>query len=218
MKRHAPIGASLRGCPAFLCVLIPFAVAGASGSPAADEPLRGPATESPQLYEPILSPAAPGEWLPFATVGGLLLQAMAPAVPGEKGGSFTNAGAGLAPQPPNLLEQRKLDMARAAIEASRAAGTLTPAPSPADLPVAPAPHLFAAQATALRPGEDMRKLDALRGAPFAPLLPDPAACLGVLPAPLQVPGPVGLTPMERAKLDIGRSSDSPRHEEGKGVK
>ncbi|MCP4546293.1 MAG: hypothetical protein GY835_07495 [bacterium] len=53
-----------------------------------------------------------------------VLQMQAPAAEADRGGSYTNCGEGVAYLGPNAFERAKLAMARDAVEASRAAGTL----------------------------------------------------------------------------------------------
>ena len=183
-------GSSRRRCLAMTVCLVLLTIDVVSVAWAGDGPARGcVATQrAASSDEPILAPAPPLDWLPFPMMGELFFSTIPPTEPNDKGSILTNMGAGVAPPQPNAFESLKLQMARSAIEASRAAGTLwvVPAEMPAQDP----------KTDALQ-----QKLIAVQNAPSLPLQPDPAACVGGSLAPLQIAGPPGLTPQERAKLD-----------------
>ncbi len=168
-----------------------------------DGPVRGvgPVDAPAPRYEPIHSPPPPADWVPSAPTGELVSLARAPVEANDKGSTFTDAGARLSPQGPNLLERQKLEMARRAIEASRAAGTLDVTPIDGV-----EGHATAADAES--------RLDLLHNLPGTPLQPDPAAAIGEMPS-AQIPGSPELTPQERAKLEALREAGTPRSSDGK---
>ncbi len=157
---------------------------------AGDAPDRGqPAPAPAQGAEAIQAPAGP---LPAAVdlpYGPLQLFTLSPVEPLDRGSDFTDAGFGTAAGAPNALELTKLDMALAAIEASRAAGTLYAVGPQAPAPASP---------------EDQRaaKLDLLRTR-TQPAMPETAGPSGVGGGlePLQLMGPAEPTAEELAKLE-----------------
>jgi hypothetical protein len=114
-----------------LLLILPTAIAATE-----DAPERGraevDATETTRNTAPIVDVAT------VRSEAELELLHLAPVEPEDRGSSFTDAGLGQE-NVPNVIERAKLAMARAAIEAARAAGTLnmTAAPGPL-LPPAPA--------------------------------------------------------------------------------
>jgi hypothetical protein len=121
--------------------------------------------------------------------GTLLLRMLAPREPGDKGSEFTDAGFGLPDAPPNAIERAKLEVARQALEAARAAGTLFLLPRRTERFDLPADR---ERAEALK-----LQLLARRPAKLAPFLE-----AGVGPfKPLHKAGKPGLTPLEQAKLE-----------------
>lgn len=157
----------------------------------ADEPDRGaPATstqadgaEANQAPAPAADAAAE---TPF--IGPLELLTLSPVDPLDRGSDFTDGGLGRGPAAPTALEQSKLALARAAVEASRAAGTLYAiGPRPADL----------GNLDALRAA----KLDRLRSqAPVPTPAEADASGVGGGLAPIQLIGPAEPTAEELAKL------------------
>jgi len=177
--------------PTGWCLLTLAGISLAAAQPAraaGDEPERGRPSAAPtESAEAIQAPEAP---LPFVgqPYGLLELLTLNPVDPLDRGSDFTDAGLGAAPAAPSALEATKLAMARAAIEASRTAGTLYGiGPQPAAL-AAPEVHRAA-------------KLDRLRTqAPApAPAVAGPAGIGGGLD-PLQLVGPEVPTAEELAKL------------------
>jgi len=124
----------------------------------------------------------------------LELRAVSPAAAAEKADTFTDAGFGLAPAPLTALEESKFRLARAAIEASRRAGTLERA-EPVDPATVPSPEDWEAI-----------KRQALEATPAVTLAPDPAAGVGVETAPPEAAGPAPMTPEEREKLERLRAA------------
>ena len=140
--------------------------------------------------EPSPLPAAPALSAPELARGRQLQLRYVPDAAGTgRGHSFTDAAHGSPTAPPNALERAKLDLARAAIEASRAAGTLQL------LPRIEEPR------QALESNAPERKLARMRSRPPAILRPDAAAGLAPGQGPIQRTGPPGLTPLEVAKLN-----------------
>jgi hypothetical protein len=177
--------------PTGLCLLT---LAGLSlATPAAgagDAPDRGqPAPATAQGAEAIQAPAAPLPAAPDLPYGPLQLFTLSPVEPLDRGSDFTDAGFGSAAGAPTALELAKLDMARAAIEASRAAGTL---------------NAVGPQAAAFVSPEDQRaaKMDLLR-THTQPAMPETAGPAGVGGGlePLQLLGPSEPTAEELAKLE-----------------
>lgn len=183
--RSSPPCAALRALALLGCCL-------AVALPAvADEPDRGAPAPSTQAdsAEAIQAPAPSADAAaetPF--IGPLELLTLSPVDPLDRGSDFTDAGLGRGPAAPTLDEAAKLAMARAAVEASRAAGTLyAVGPRPADL----------GDLDALRAA----KLDRLRSQAPAPT-PAQADASGVGGglAPVQLVGPSEPTAEELAKL------------------
>ena len=164
---------------------------------AGDEPDRGRPAEAPaQSAEAIQAPAAPllpADGLPY---GPLELLTWNPVDPLDRGSDFTDAGLDAAPAAPSALEEAKLAMARAAVEASRAAGNL---------------YVIGPQPAALAPPDIQRaaKLDRLRSQPPVPTpdLAGPAGIGGGLD-PLQLVGPSAPSTEELAKLETSYPATS----------
>ena len=124
-------------------------------------------------------------------VGSALLPQDTPVTdPNDKGSVHTDGSIGAIVGPPTALEVEKLAMGRAAIDASRQAGTL---------------FVPATEVTPDSAGEDTEaeKLERLAATQPAPVVEDPAAGSGVETAPVQMVGPDGLTPAEIQKLGKG---------------
>lgn len=158
----------------------------------ADEPDRGAPAPSTQAdgAEAIQAPAPAADAAaetPF--IGPLELLTLSPVDPLDRGSDFTNAGLGRGPAAPTRDEAAKLAMARAAVEASRAAGTLyAVGPRPADL----------GDLEALRAA----KRDRLRSqAPVPTPAQADASGVGGGLAPIQLIGPAEPTAEELAKLN-----------------
>jgi len=169
----------------FICIAahhvsVAVSATGTDGPVISPAPDTAPAIPSAR----ILSPAPPPGWTPFTFTGEITSLWINSAGGLDKGSILTDLGMRLAPARPNALESVKLEMAREAIEASRAAGTL-----PVDL--APAAEAL--------PSSELRKTDATAVIPATPPKPDPPACVGDIP-PLQLPGPGDLAPAELEKL------------------
>jgi hypothetical protein len=143
----------------------------------------------------------------------LQVRALSPtAVPGVAGlhraDVFTDANAGLPLPEANAIERVKLEMARAAIEASRAAGTLEMQLPDDTLPAT----LEELQAM---------KEQALAAKVSAPLPADPIAGVGEELPSVQEIGAPGLTPYEEAKLrgespEPAQATSSPESTTGRG--
>ncbi len=169
---------------AALAVLLLPAVAAAAGP--VNEP--APATAVPQEVESLTVPAP--AFAPDADAPRFEVQPLAPVtVPADhehRGGVMTSAARAL----PEVTagERAKLDAARAAVEASRAAGTLFVTHLPADTPRATPDELAA------------MKLQQLAARETIAPAPDPIAGIGDDLPSVQEVGPPGLTPAEEAKL------------------
>jgi len=171
-------------------------ISGVAVAQVGDTPLRIPAPPPPaSVSPPIAAPAWPEGWLPLSPISQLFARTLAPSGPNDKGSTWTDASdAGSAPAEPNPLELLKLEMARRAVEASRASGTLW----------------VVFPGAALRPATpdvEAKKLELRNAAPADPPRPDPSAAVGPL-VPVQIPGAPGLTPGEKAKRNqtVGSSS------------
>jgi hypothetical protein len=155
---------------------------------AQSEPRRGgpPVTPESPVVTGAKTPAVPAVTAPVTP---LVPRRLPPVSPLDRGSVVTDPGLGGSAGPPNAIERAKLDLARQAVEMSRAAGTLTLAPPE----------------TAPTPFEIQRarelKLQMMLTRPPAVLPDDPAA--GVLRShtPRQLTGDGALTDAERAKLD-----------------
>jgi hypothetical protein len=126
---------------------------------------------------------------------------VAPDGVAHRGGVMTDGGLGSPASRLTVSERGKLEMARAAIEASRAAGTLYVAQLPEDTVPATPEELAAMK---------MQQLAARRSAAPAP---DPIAGVGESFEPVQEVGPAGLSDAEQAKLrgetPIARQGSTP---------
>jgi hypothetical protein len=141
--------------------------------------------------ESIVAPAADTLADPEAIQLDVLRSLAIPVAPEgtiHRGGVMTDGGLGSVSSRLTVNERAKLDMARAAVEASRAAGTLYITELPEDTVPASPDELAAMK---------MQQLEARRSAPSAP---DPIAGIGEGFAPVQEVGPLGLSPAEEAKL------------------
>lgn len=187
-----------RRCPLYLACLAIGIVSLAGSVFAGDRPARvtAPPPAAAQT-PPIVSPSWSADYLPLSPIGELFLRTFVPVASNDKGSTYTSGGESASlPAGPNALEQQKLEMARQAVEASRAAGTLWV--SPLDWIQQTTPPLGAAA----------RKLEQLRTAPSQPLQPDPSAAVGEMPS-VQTPGSSELSAQERAKLD-GKNAPPPK--------
>lgn len=170
-------------------VLIAWVLLSAMPIGAAAAPDQGQAEATPpQSAEAIQAPATIFQTAPLDQLQAPLeLQHLTPVTPEDRGSAFTDAGLGTIASP-NAIERAKLAMAREAIEASRAAGTLMVfGPSPM-LPPAPADI-------------DALKLEQLRQhvQPSAPAQAGADGIGGGL-SPIQQTGPEAPTEAELAKL------------------
>jgi len=201
MSLHAPrLHARYAQCTerliliAAAAVMACFAVSAAPAD-AQTAPVRGPAPESAgNVTAPVFVPTA-GPAIPYsdAVDGPLFFQRFAPAEPNDRGSTFTDAGAGLPYPGPNADELQKLAMARAAIEASRNAGTLVTV-GPAEIRGPTDPAVL-----------ERIKQESLRTVPESPVAPLPEACVGSVPPSVQIPAAIG-------------SDGKPLTEAGKGEK
>lgn len=158
----------------------------ASEEPENRRPESGPVQE----VESIQSPQGPAYVEPESIDGEA--KALEPTIllptAEHRGGVVTDAGDGLFATFLTPSERAKLDLARAAVEASRAAGTLEVHTLPEDTIPATQDELAAMK---------MQQLEARRSqAPAA----DPVAGVGQDLPSVQELGPSGLTPFEQAKL------------------
>jgi DNA polymerase-3 subunit gamma/tau len=176
------------------CLAAAFAAAAWAGStpPAISLPPADPGTdgaESIQVPAIEFVPALPGEHAPLPV-------RIAPAIdPRDRGSEFTDGAFDRPLTALNSLEQAKLDLARAAVAAGYASGTL-----PMQLPEDPGPALTEEEANAIKLAQIGRP------APGG-TAPDAPGALGADVPPVQVNGPAGLNELERAKLE-GRALPS----------
>jgi hypothetical protein len=167
---------------ALLCAAAPGIVLAADGPGSAIQP--GVVIEG-ETVEANLAPSIPFVE-PVLPVGGTLQAQEIPADAEQKGSVYTDGNFVKLPLPANAIERAKLEMARAAIEASRLAGTLFVVPSdPADTYTT----------------EDLEAIKRQRLEAMTPIeiAHDPAAGVADFP-PVQEHGSPGLTPEEEAKL------------------
>jgi hypothetical protein len=137
--------------------------------------------------EAIQVPAIPVTEAELPAGSELTPREVVPVDPNDKGSVYTEGAGETLVGPPTALEAAKMAMARAAIEASRIAGTLF-------VPAAEiTPDDAGSQSEAM-------KLQRLATNPPAPVVADPAAGSGVVTPPVQEVGPAGLTPQELEKL------------------
>lgn len=176
------------------CALLSLSLAGlamALAAQASEMPQTGVEEPlAPQDSEAIQAPAVPVEPSILLNPGSILLRWLDPVAPDDKGTWFVDQGLGRDPMGLTPLEQAKLAMARQAVEASRAAGTLLVTP-PEEAPPYTTEELQAI------------KRQAWEARMPAQLDPEVSARVGVgvhLP-PVQEAGPPGLTPQEQEKLD-----------------
>ncbi len=167
----------------------------ASGSAIADSTTEGPQQGPAQAFPPQEVDAIQAPTIDETSLGAatsptqaeLFYRALPPIGASDKATIYTDMGLGLPATSPTALEQAKLDMARAAVDRARAAGTLFISPS---VDAHSDPSAEATQA----------KLNILRTTPPAQLSPDPAAGAGVEVAPVQLVGPPEMTPAEIQKI------------------
>lgn len=158
---------------------------------ASDEPVNNrPVAPAPQEVESLLVPRM--TQLPEPDDRRLDVSTLTPieVAPdaAQRGGVMTDASAGLAEGPLTSDEHAKLDAARAAVEASRAAGTLFVTSLPEDTTPATREELEA------------MKMQQLRAHHSVTPAPDPIAGIGEDLKAIQEIGPTGLTPAEEMKL------------------
>jgi len=157
---------------------------------ASDDPVNQPPENAPvQEVERIVSPESAIPMEDGVEVELPSLQSMPIAGDSEhRAETFTDARWGLPAGPITAGERSKLEMARAAIEASRAAGTLFVTALPEDTVPATEVELQAMK---------MQMLEARASVPPAA---DPVAGIGPSLPSVQEVGPSGLTEYEEAKL------------------
>ena len=184
-----------------ISVLLMAAGGPASAEATGEEPRQGSAQTVPdQEVNANQAPSIGIEGAGLSTIptfGEQYYRALAPIAAADKGSTYTDMGLALPSVDPTSLERAKLDLARAAVEAARAAGTLyltTPADAHHD------PSVEGARA----------KLDLLATTPPAQLPPDPAAAVGPTPPPVQLVGPPQLTPAEIQKLEEHKDTGGSR--------
>ena len=162
-------------------------LAGSALAFAADEPTRAPAEPAAaDETESIVAPRIDGS----ATTESSVLTPVLRDIPDAEGrlSSYTDMGEGGIYGGPNALERAKLQMARDAVEASRAAGTLM-------MSAIPGPVIEIDREAAM--AEKMRRLEEHESSPAQPSKAD-----GVGPATRRIfeIGPDELNEIERAKL------------------
>lgn len=150
---------------------------------------------SEEAVESIQAPAALAQ--PSGASPALQVRELPPVNEQDKGSSFTDGAFGLPAAPPNALELEKLALARAAVEASRQAGTLF-AVEPEEDP--PAPSIEEIEAA---------KMELLRSVQPVVLPPDPVTAVGIEVPPVQVVGPAVPSQEEQAKLASNPSPYAP---------
>ncbi len=186
-----------------------FAAAGILSLPLAARAEEAPVNSRPEpraagTSESIQAPAGPATLEPERVdfdVPVLDSRTIAPDA-NHRGAVETDAGAALgAVSALTPAERTKLDLARAAVEASRTAGTLYVTEMPEDT-IAATPEELASM-----------KLQQFEARPPAPVLPDPLAGVGAdLPAVQEI-GPSGLSAVEEAKLRGETIPANPIHDE-----
>ena len=175
---------ALRFHAAMLATSLGLALVAPAGSAAKPPPSRTSSTVSaraPRIADPT------GQLVVGAASDRFLLRILPDPAATGRGHSFTDAGLDQPTAPPTAHERVKLELARAAVEASRRAGTLFAPPREELRPALPA----------LDPA---RKLARLRTQPVS-LRPDAAVGLSPEHRPIQRVGPAGLNPIELAKLN-----------------
>ena len=172
----------------------------ASSEPERGRPEPGPASESESIEAPARAYLEDAE-LRHLPLSQLELLTVSPDPLHHRADTYTDASLTIGPGAPNVLEQVKLDMARAAVDASRAAGTLHITHVPDD--IAPATP------------EDVEALKRQQLEATSPLTieSDPAAGVGEGFLPVQKIGPSGLTDYEIRKLN----GESPLPEQAEPV-
>lgn len=159
-------------------------------------------TEAPQTGRPVHS-STPTESESLAAPDGpvyaepelmtndassLETKSVAPGTPGDRAGLETNGASLLLPGMTTPAEQIKLDLARAAVERARLAGTLEVRTLPEDV-------------VDLTPAEiEAMKLQKLHALPVVTPAEDPIAGVGDNLPSIQEAGPAGLSDLEEAKL------------------
>jgi hypothetical protein len=178
---------------AFTCLLTVAAVLATAGPTRAADPAPTPAPvvrdKGPDASDGSIPKVSPVLRAPRAIVHGQRPVATAP--PGDKGSTLTDEGLGEAMAKPNELEQMKLDRARQAVEASRAAGILFNMS-------APTPRIALSKADLEE--EKVRALERLKTAPRTKVH-HPDAGVGDLAHPRQESGSGELSALERQKLE-----------------
>lgn len=181
LRRSRDGGAAL----AAAILLLPASLL-ASDDPVNTRPAPGPVQEVESLVIPRtdLAPEPDDRRLDVLSLSSLQVAADAT----QRGGILTDASYGLPTGPTTPGERLKLDAARAAVEAARAAGKLFIT----ELPDCTLPATREEMAAM-----KMQQLEARRSVPPAP---DPVAGIGEDLKAVQETGPSGLTPAEEAKL------------------
>jgi hypothetical protein len=166
-------------------VLAPV-VALASDDPVNQAPADAPVQEVERIVSPESSIVIEDE--PIGIEESLLQSTSIPGDAEHRAETFTDARLGLPAGPLTAGERSKLDMARAAIEASRAAGTLFVTALPEDT------------VPATEAEQQAMKMQMLEARTSAPPVADPIAGIGLNLPSVQEVGPSGLTEYEEAKL------------------
>jgi hypothetical protein len=158
---------------------------------ASDDPVNQPPANVPvQEVERIVSPesAIVIEDEPIGIEESSLQSTSIPSNAEHRAETFTDARLGLPAGPLTAGERSKLDLARAAIEASRAAGTLFITALPEDT------------VPATEAEQQAMKMQMLEARTSVPPVADPVAGIGPNLPSVQEVGPSGLTEYEEAKL------------------
>jgi hypothetical protein len=195
---NSPRHRTRKGFAAIAAMLLAPVLAFASEDPVNQPPADAPVQEIERIVSPESAILIDGE--PVEVEATALQSTPIEANAEHRAASFTDANLGLPAGPITAGERSKLDMARAAIEASRAAGTLLVTELPEDTIPATEAELQSMK---------MQQLEA-RGS-VAPA-PDPFAGIGPNIPSVQEVGPSGLSEYEQAKLR-GENPPPPLQEE-----
>ena len=177
---------------AFTCLVTMAAVLATAGPTRAADPAPTPSPvvrdKGPDASDGSIPKVSPTPRAPRAIVHGVRPVPMAP--PGDKGSTLTDEGLGEAMGTPNELERMKLDRARQAVEASRAAGILFNMS-------APTPRMALSKADLEE--EKFRALERLKTTPRTKVHHPDAGVAEVRPR--QESGSGELSALERQKLE-----------------
>ena len=185
----SPLRTTTSGGPAtaLALLLLPAAVFATEPPVNTRPPVDRVVEEVESLHAPAADVVDPDPAEPMLFAVPLVATPVAPDA-AQRGAVLTDASAGRPAAAPTAAERAKLDAARAAIEASRAAGTLFVRSLPEDTTPATPEELAAMKRQQLEARSSV--------APPA----DPVAGIGNDLRSVQETGPSGLTPAEEAKL------------------